>query len=272
MRALAKVVSALGAVALGFGGPTILLRTTPGAHAEVRGVKMALPRSIQPRPVFLARGVCGVLVANETTSCDRAILKALNAARRSEPLAAISGSFSLAAYAALTPAEQIFAIADIERTSRGLPAMTGLTTQLDAMAAAGVRDQIDPRIELPLRLAGGGMATTFGSNFAEGTANAIGADYFWMYDDGAGSPNASCTSHSRELCWAHRRNILGDYESPRYCAPGAEDHVLMGAAEATSGVALSPAVSEVFVNDCGPLPSDLVFTWSDVLRRVFSQR
>ncbi len=265
-------MSALGAVALGFSGPTLLLRTTPGVHGVMRGVKMALPRSIQPRPVFLSRGVCGVLVANETMSCDRAILEAVNAARRSEPLEAISANFSLAAYAALTPAEQIFAIADIERTSRGLPAMTGLTAQLDEMAAAGVRGQTDPTIELPLRIAGGGMATTFGSNFAEGTANALGADYFWMYDDGARSPNASCTPHSRDLCWAHRRNILGDYESPRYCAPGSQDHLLMGAAEATSGVALSPAVSEVFVNDCGSMPSDLVFTWTDVLRRVFGQR
>jgi hypothetical protein len=43
----------------------------------------------------------------------------------------------------------------------------------------------------------------------------------------------------------------------------------MGVAEATSKVDFSPAITEIFVNDCGALPTDMVFTWPDVQRLVF---
>jgi hypothetical protein len=37
----------------------------------------------------------------------------------------------------------------------------------------------------------------------------MGANYFWMYDDGPGSPNADCTPSNQSGCWGHRDNILG---------------------------------------------------------------
>jgi hypothetical protein len=186
-----------------------------GATAkQSHSVKMTLSRSIPPDPVFLKEGVCGVRVADDSATCNGTILKALDDARTHEPLPPMPNSFSLAAFDSLTPAEQVFAIANIERTARGEPAMAGMTAQLDAVASSAAVHQVDPSISLPLHLTTGGSATTYGSNFAEGTANAMGANYYWMYDDGLDSPNASCTQANQTDCWAHRKNTLGDYENP----------------------------------------------------------
>ncbi|HXY43912.1 MAG TPA: hypothetical protein VEH29_06975 [Acidimicrobiales bacterium] len=263
---------ALGIAAPAFCAPT--LGTAAFAEAQIRmeqGIKMSLPRSIAPRPVFLRSGVCGRARFIDTATCNGAILRAINRARRTEPLAVLPAGFDLAAFDKLDGAEQMFAIADIERTARGLPAMAGMTAQLDAMAMASAIDQIDPLVDLPLHLRAGGTATTYGSNFAEGTANALGADYFWMYDDGPHSPNPGCTKSKQTMCWAHRKNTLDDYSSPAYCPPGSPVHLLMGAAVVTSGVMFSPAVTEIFVNDCGKLPTHLIFTWSDVERLILGR-
>lgn len=259
------------AAAISSGSLTLVPRLLPLARTVSRGVKMSLPRSIPPTPVFLRPGRCGARHANGTAACDSAILRAIDDARKSEPLGVMPRSFNLAAYERLTPPEQMFAIADIERVARGLPAIEAMTPQLNNMAASSAADQVEPTIDLPLRITTGGIATTYGSNFAEGTANALGADYFWMYDDGLNSPNASCTKRSPGLCWAHRRNVLEDYGSTRYCPRGSRVNLLMGAAEAVSNVALSPAVAEIFVNDCGARPTDVSFTWQDVLKLVFAQ-
>ncbi|MGA2210057.1 MAG: hypothetical protein ABSH30_10515 [Acidimicrobiales bacterium] len=239
------------------------------AAKQGHSVKMTLPRSIPPDPVFLREGVCGVRVADDSATCNGTILKALDDARTHEPLPPMPNSFNLAAFDRLTPSEQVFAIANIERTARGEPAMAGMTAQLDAVASNAAAHQIDPSISLPYHLTTGGSATTYGANFAEGTANAMGANYYWMYDDGLDSPNASCTQADQSACWAHRKNTLDDYENPGYCSRGSQVHILMGVAEVTSKVDFSPAITEIFVNDCGALPTDMVFTWPDVQRLVF---
>jgi hypothetical protein len=267
---IATSLAVAAGLALGVTAPTIGPATLAGGQVIGKhGVKMSLPRSIAPHPVFLRRGVCGASRANDTAACNGAILRAIDRARRSEPLGRLPATFDLAAFDRLSGAEQMFAIADIERTARGLPPMAGMTAQLDAMATTSAVEQIDPSISLPLHLRKGGTATTYGSNFAEGTANALGADYFWMYDDGLHSPNPTCTKSKRTGCWAHRKNVLDDYESSALCPPGSSVHLLMGAAVVTSRVMFSPAVTEIFVNDCGALPSGVVFTWSDVERLVF---
>jgi hypothetical protein len=258
---------ALGVTALSLGAAAGAAAALPESHS----VKMTLPRSIAPRPVFMRRGVCGVSVANDTAVCNRAILRAIDRARKTEPVGVIPHRFNVAAFDRLSGARQVFAMADIERTARGLPPMVGMTAQLDGVAATAAVLQIDPSVSLPLHLTRGGTATTFGSNFAEGVANAMGADYFWMYDDGLHSPNASCTKSHRGLCWAHRKNVLDNYGSRALCPPGSAIHLLMGAAEVTSGVMFSPAIGEVFVNDCGALPTHMVFTWADVQRLVFGR-
>jgi hypothetical protein len=262
---VAKAVAAALVVTLGVTATSL---SSAGAAVRPSTFKMTLAKSIPPSPVFLVKGVCGTSGPNDTAACTAMVIKTIDNARKSEPLPNVPGSFSVSGFDALSPAEQIFAIADIERTARGLLPIEGLTAQLNGVALTAARDQNDPSIPLPLRLSGGGLAYYYGSNFAEGTADPIGANYFWMYDDGLNSPNADCTTKHTEGCWGHRKNVLGDYNDANYCPRGSAVNTVMGAAEVTSGVLYTPSITEIFVNDCGALPT-MDFTWPDVQKLVF---
>jgi hypothetical protein len=242
--------------------------TASAAALSQPRVKMTLPRSIAPSPRFMVPGVCGTSGPNNSQTCSATVIKAIDDARKSEPLDRITPRFNLAAFDRLSLPEQIFAIVNIERTARRLAPIAGLTSQLNAIAAAGARSQTDPTVSLPLQLAGGGESTTFASNMAEGTANALGADYFWMYDDGPNSPNADCQRAGDAGCWGHRKNILNNYASPSLCPAGWHTTAVMGASEIKTGVGFSPSITEIFVNACGGTPK-LSFTWADVQKLVF---
>jgi hypothetical protein len=118
---------------------------------------------------------------------------------------------------------QVIAVANAERTSRGLPALPENAT-LDGYAQQGAQDGRDPT---------GPSAYTWGSNYSVGDPTALSADYNWMYDDGPGSDNVDCTSTNRSGCWDHRVNIL----SPWSGSAGA------GSAATSNGEALT----ELFV-------------------------
>ncbi|HKH88014.1 MAG TPA: hypothetical protein VKA05_04290, partial [Acidimicrobiales bacterium] len=105
------------------------------ASAQVPRVRMTLTRSIPPSPEFLVPGVCGDDVPTDTANCTTTVLKAIDDARKSEPLAAIPGAFNVTNFDKLTGPQQVFAITDIERTARGLLPIAALTNQLDAIAA-----------------------------------------------------------------------------------------------------------------------------------------
>lgn len=251
-------------VAFGFGS------VSSASALSAKTVKMTLPHSVAPAPVFQASGVCGPVGANNSTTCSAMVVKAIDAARKVEPINAIGSNFNLAAFNKLSFAEQLFAIADIERTARGLAPIEGLTTQLDTLASQGAAGQRDPAASLPLSLSGGGFATYYGSNWAEGTANALGADYYWMYDDGTNSPNVACRRAGEAGCWGHRENVLGNYTNTNYCPAGMAINTVMGTAEITSKVAVTPSIAEIFVNDCGKAPT-MYFTWPDVQKLVFGR-
>jgi hypothetical protein len=145
--------------------------------------------------------------------CQVVVIGAIDHARQAEGV----GPLVLPArYDSLTTPRQLLVLADLERISRGLPGFVGLSHQLDELAKAGALTKSDPD---------GLPGTSWGSNWAGGEASALLADYDWMYDDGAGSPNLLCAHPSSAGCWAHRRNILGDYGS----------RPSMGAAEAVVG-------------------------------------
>lgn len=267
---IARSVLLAAVLALGVTAATLGKAVSASAAMRQPKVKMALPRSIPPHPALFG-GACGYSGPDDSATCNAAVIKAINYARKFEPLRAMPKSFKLAAFDKLSRVEQIFATADIERTARGLPAIAGITAQLDAIAASGAAHESDPSADLPLHLSTGGMATTYGSNWAGGIADPMAADYFWMYDDGPGSPNAACTTSSASSCWGHRKNVLGDWSDPAYCPAGSKVNAVMGVAEVTSKVAFSPSITEIFMNDCGPLPKNLVFTWPQVEKLVFGQ-
>jgi hypothetical protein len=90
-----------------------------------------------------------------------------------------------------------------------------------------------------------------------------------MYDDGLNSPNATCTKSDESSCWGHRENVLYNYENANYCPKGSKINLVMGIGETTSKVSYDPSIAEIYVNDCGALPTDMVFTWTDVQQLVF---
>jgi hypothetical protein len=161
-------------------------------------------------------------------------------------------SFNLAVFERLSASEQIFAITNIERVNRGLVSVMYMTTQLNRLAQVGASNDTDP--EIPSVLTGGAMLTAGGSIWAEGSTPAW-ADDGWMYNDGWGGStnntmNEDCSSPSARGCWGHRDIIL-------MANPGTGCYTAAGAAAASGG-----SVSEVFVQSCGAVPSDVVVMWS----------
>lgn len=91
----------------------------------------------------------------------------------------------------LSTRSQVLAVANAERTSRGLPAFPENST-LDQRAQQGAVAGTDPT---------GPSGYGWGANYAGGYTTALAADFGWMYDDGPGSPNIGAS-------WGHRDNIL----------------------------------------------------------------
>jgi hypothetical protein len=270
LKAMTRSFSLASLLVLGVTAASLAGAVSASAAGASHRVKMTLAKSIPPNPVFHSSGACGFNGANDSAACNASVLKAIDDARRFEPAGPIRKSFNLAAFDKLSRVAQLFAITDIERVARGLAPVAGLTAQLDRIAETAAIRQTDPSPSLPLRISGGGTATAYGSNWAEGTANPMGADYYWMYDDGLNSPNILCTQQNQTSCWGHRENILGNWENPAYCAAGSKVHLLMGAAEVTKRVVFSPSITQVFVNDCGQLPAHLVISWTQVKKLIFT--
>lgn len=191
-----------------------------------------------------------VLLASPDNSdaCIAGALAALDNSRANEGLAPLS--FDIAAFAAMPTYEQIFAITDLERLSRGLVPAAYLTTQLDTASQLGANTSSDP--QLPSTLAGGAVPVWSTSNWQGGDSNVLWADDTWLYDDGFGSSNADCTGPGSPGCWVHRHNTL----LPN---PPAGCYLAMGAA--SRGLSFA----DMLVQGCGPPPPDQVLSWSSTL-------
>ena len=109
------------------------------------------------------------------------------------------------------------------------------------------------------QLTGGKGAIAWDSNWAGGL-NTVGSDYFWLYSDGEGY-NIDCTPTDQSGCWQHEENILAPISGT--CGdPKAVPQMVMGAGAATTAE-YGPSEAEIIVQECGGLPSDTVFTWSE---------
>jgi hypothetical protein len=152
-------------------------------------------------------------------SCMAAVSQATTSARGREGLGALALPSN---FASLTPGEQLFVLTDIERVDRGLPPVVGMVQELNQDAQSAAAGNTDPT---PVSVPPGTTVLRWASNWAE-AAGPTGANYMWMYDDGPGSGNLSCTSTNSASCWGHRDNELGFGSS-------AGGVLIMGAAEAT---------------------------------------
>jgi hypothetical protein len=245
-----QLAARLGAIALG--AAVVLGSASVAATASVaRPASGILPprnptRNVNPSPNFLGAASCRG--GKDTAACNTVVLRAITHARK--VLENVGGmSFSLAAYEKLTPDEQLFVTANLERAKRGLPAITMLTRSLDTIAQDGANADDDPPLnKVPSKLAGGGRWVSLGGNWAGGYDNALGADYGWMYDD-------------KGSAWGHRDNILGGYVSASTCG-GLRHEIAMGAGHVTKGKTYGDSETELFAGICGPAPTDVVMTWT----------
>jgi hypothetical protein len=259
---LSPLVLTVGVIALA--GASLLGPGMSSAVASAAAHKGILPpknpsKSLPPRPDFLSSAACSG--AKDTERCNSEVLSAIARARKD--LEKMTGmSFSKSAYEKLSPAEQLFVTANLERTARGLPAAVALTTSLDRVAQAGANDSEDPPLaQVPRRLPGGGLVVGLGGNWAGGWGNALGADYGWMYDDGLGSDNEDCTKAHPQGCWGHRDNILGTFSDSAAC-DGGQHELAMGAGYARK----ADSLTELFAGICGHDPTDVVLSWAKARR------
>jgi hypothetical protein len=191
-------------------------------------------------------------------------LAAINNARGVEHVAPIISVPS--ALAALSPAEQLFVLTNLERIGRGLAPVAAMTDELNRVAAEGAAQGADPELD-GWALADGKVATMWASNWA-GDMDPIGSDYLWMYDDGVGF-NVDCPNASAIGCWGHRNNVLVALPSPSTCGPNqGSPELIMGAAVLPDGYHGTPSVAEITVGTCGS-PTGLSFTWSMAVRALF---
>jgi hypothetical protein len=246
-----------------------LAAAVPGAVAApapaLRGITPPRnpPKSLPPDPDFYAYCVGGVL--DNAVGCNSKALEAIDRARETEPVGPLR--FNLARFLRLSVAQQLFAIADMERVSRGETPMAALTFKLDTAARAGAVAGRDPEPATET-LDGGARIFTWGSNWAGGTESALGSDDGWMYDDGPGGFNGDCNAGRHEGCWGHRDNILGLYSDDIAGCPVAERRLVMGAGYASRKASLGTSFAETFVAACGPRPTDVVFTWAEAERKI----
>ncbi|HEY5103507.1 MAG TPA: hypothetical protein VII65_00535 [Acidimicrobiales bacterium] len=186
--------------------------------------------NITPRPNYLESAVCTstgntwrcanpcassltarFLAFNNGPDCTQYLVQIVNDARKLEhlqPMVLPTNWYSL------TPIEQLFVLADLERTARGLPPYLGINATLNASAQKAALSQSDPSTStaFPIGLDAQhipGMGSLWGTGFST-----IESDYEWMYNDGWGGTasatfNISCTSPSAPACWGHRDELLG---------------------------------------------------------------
>ena len=244
----AAAVTVAGATAAGAGGAAAA--PARAAHPAAAHHKGILPphnpaKNLAPDPSFLGSRHCAG--GRDGAACNSIVLRAITHARK--VLEKFGGmSFSLPAYERLTPDEQLFVTANLERTERGLPAAVVLTRSLDKVAQDGANADTDPPLgEVPNPLPGGGHWVSLGGNWAGGWDNPLGADYGWMYDDGPG--------------WGHRDNILGKLATTSSCG-GSRHEVAMGAGHVSKGKTSGDSETELFAGVCGPTPTDVVLTWA----------
>lgn len=196
--------------------------------------------------------------AQRSTECRDAALAAINNAHAAEGVRPIRLPRN---FWSLPVDRQLFVIADLERTSRGLRPIQGLTRQLDRWAATGARLNADP-YAAGWRLSSGAQIRVWASNWAA-DYNSLTADYSWMYLDGWGGSSATtsnldCTSPTAAGCWGHRDNILATF-GQSHAVVGGTGHVDRG------WHGYYNSYSEMFLRYAGRRPA-LVYTWRDATR------
>ncbi|MGH9102037.1 MAG: hypothetical protein ACRDYD_03490 [Acidimicrobiales bacterium] len=198
---------------------------------------------VAPSPGFAS--VCTTRPYDDSAACIAAVVSAIDHARALEGVGPIELP---AGFATLSPTDQLFAVLSSERAARGLAPFAGLEPTLDSWAQWGANTGRDP-------LPPAGSSFVGGSIWAGGQANALIADYDWMYADGFGGDNIDCTSPAASGCWAHRRDILANLSGP-----GATPPTVVGAAVNTTAFQGMPSYAALIGVGTGN-PAGYLYTW-----------
>ncbi len=171
--------------------------SVPSGETMASSSSMNNPASnIAPVPNFF--DYCSGSTIDTSSGCEQATLEAIDHARATEGLAPMEVPTD---WSSLSPAEQLFVSTNLERTVRGLPAFSGMSSVLDSVAssaAASGNDALPPA----------GFASDWTSNWAGGVGSPLEAIYLWMYADGLNGSNLECTAQNTSGCWGHREDIL----------------------------------------------------------------
>jgi len=261
--------------------------TTVKAPTKAPALSISNPSAnIDPSPNFLAPGACSFVsgawscanpcVVGTATAlswpaytngvaCNNYVLAAINNARAIEgvrPMVLPSNWFSL------TTPEQLFVVADLERTARGLPPYLGINAALTADAQHAAAANADPSVATGFPMANDAQGSAGFGGAWSGGFSVLTADYIWMYDDAWGgsaakTSNIACTSPGAAGCWAHRDELLGS-------DPGYNEGVGLGCTNCEMGTGFAMPGGHASYVDLIEIPKGslppMTFMWAnDVL-------
>jgi hypothetical protein len=200
--------------------------------------------------------------------CTNYILEAINVARADEGLVAMALPSN---WYSLTTTQQLFVVANLERTARGLPPYLGLNAALSADAQQAAQTNSDPSVAPGFAIGNDAQGVPgMGGAWAGGFA-VLAADYIWMYDDGwggsaANTSNVACTSATATGCWAHRDELLGS-------DPGYNPGVGLNCQDCEMGTGFAIVNGSSSFVDLIEIPKGappaMTFTWAEELSQGF---
>jgi len=224
---------------------------TPAPTAQPTATPTPLPAPIDVAPPpatitdFPVVQLCDVNAYSITLACEQAAVAAINSARAAEPTPLPPLALPQNFYT-MPQAEQMFVLINLERVSRNLTPILGLSAALDQQAVGLAAQNADPTLS----------STVVAGSWAGGSGAAAEV-YEWLYDDGPDSPNIDCTPSNESGCWGHRANLFADPAGltdltagigcvPYSVAPGAGN--------------MDSCTIEIAVGQPGPL----VYSWSAI--------
>lgn len=243
--------------------------------------------NITPSPDFLQSGECtsaygvsscvnpcvtntlGWPSYNDDPGCTNYVLAAINSARADEGLVAMVLPTN---WYSLDQEEQLFVVANLERTARGLPPYVGINAALSTDAQHAAATNSDPTLASGFAVGKDSQGEPGMGGAWAGGFSVLTADYMWMYDDGwggsvAATSNVACTSSSAAGCWAHRDELLGS-------DPGFDPGVGLNCTDCEMGTGYAlVGGSSSFVDVIEvpkAAPPTMTFTWSYELAEGFS--
>lgn len=154
--------------------------------------------SILPTPDYT--DACAPSGPDASVECFQVALQAIDNARAKEHL----GPMALPAdYARLSVPQQLLIAVNDERVDRGLAPFAGVSAALNAEAEAAAKGARLPKHPGP-------SYADADTEWIGDIANALDADFEWMYDDGPGSLDG-CNRSGQSSCWADRHIILDTF-------------------------------------------------------------